>query len=113
MRAGVAPLTFASGSSSMVRVNYLGNRQLNRCLHVIGMVQIRGTDHPGRVYYDRKRAEGKTHRAALRALKRQLATIVYYRLRGDLCAASPRSDAPISSAPDQNKNTLYKRDAPS
>ena len=47
MRAGVAPLTFASGSSSTVRVNYLGDRQLNRCLHVIGMVQIRGTDHPG------------------------------------------------------------------
>lgn len=98
MRAGVAPLTFASGSSSTVRVNYLGNRQLNRCLHVIGMVQIRVTDHPGRVYYDRKRAEGKTHRAALRALKRQLATIVYFRLRHDFRVTDRRSAAPISSA---------------
>ena len=83
MRAGVAPVSFASGSSSCVRVNFRGNRQLNRCLHVIAMVQIRLPDHPGRVYYERKRAEGKTHRAALRALKRQLATITYYRLRDE------------------------------
>jgi hypothetical protein len=36
--------------------------------------------HPGRQYYDRKRAEGKTHPSAMRCLKRQLATVVYYRL---------------------------------
>jgi hypothetical protein len=46
----------------------------------------------------RKRAEGKTHRAALRALKRQLATIVYYRLRDDLCTRDGRSAAAISTA---------------
>jgi hypothetical protein len=36
--------------------------------------------HPGRQYYDRKRAEGKTHPSAMRCLKRQLATVLYYRL---------------------------------
>ena len=37
--------------------------------------------HLGRVYYESTRTEGKTHRAALRALKRQLATVVFYRLK--------------------------------
>jgi hypothetical protein len=45
------------------------------------MSQVRCTGHVGRTYYDRKRNEGKTHLAAMRCLKRQLATIVYYRLR--------------------------------
>ncbi len=45
------------------------------------MIQLRTEDHPGRIYYDRKRAEGKNHNAAVRALKRRIATIIYYRLR--------------------------------
>ena len=53
---------------------------MNRLLHIIAMAQVRAAAHPGRRYYDRKRAEGKTHLAAMRCLKRQLATIVYYRL---------------------------------
>jgi len=40
-----------------------------------------GIEQGGRVYYDRKRMEGKTHRAARRALTRQLATMVFYRLK--------------------------------
>ncbi len=80
MRAGVAPVPCSSGKSKAVRVNTGGNRQLNRCLHVMALVQVRTAGHAGRVYYDRKRGEGKTHRAAMRALKRQLATVVYYRL---------------------------------
>ena len=63
-----------------MRVNTGGDRQLNRLLHVIAMAQIAAKDHPGREYYDRKRAEGKTHLGAMRCLKRQLATVVYYRL---------------------------------
>lgn len=96
MRAGVAPLTFASGNSSSVRVNYLGNRQLNRCLHVIALTQMRLAGHEGRVYYERKRSEGKTHRSALRDLNRQLATVTYYRLRDE--SSLGRSHAPIPSA---------------
>jgi hypothetical protein len=37
--------------------------------------------HAGQVYYERKRSEGKTHREAIRALKRQLATVVYHRMK--------------------------------
>jgi transposase len=81
MRAGVAPIASASGRSSAVRLNTGGNRQLNRCLHVIAIAQVRSPSHHDHVYYERKRTEGKTHRAALRALKRQLATVVFYRLK--------------------------------
>lgn len=86
MRAGVAPVPCSSGRNWAVRVNTGGNRQLNRLLHVIAMTQLRCAEHPGSRYYQRKRAEGKTHRAAMRCLKRQLATVVYYRLRADFKA---------------------------
>ena len=80
MRAGTAPVECSSGRSTAVRVNRGGNRQLNRLLHVIALVQLSRPDHAGRRYYDRKRAEGKTARAALRALKRKLTVVVYYRI---------------------------------
>jgi len=80
MRAGTAPVECSSGRNSAVRVNRGGSRQLNRLLHVIALVQLSKSDHAGRLYYDRKRAEGKTSRAALRALKRKLTVVVYYRL---------------------------------
>lgn len=80
MRAGTAPVECSSGKSAAVRVNRGGNRQLNRLLHIIALVQLCQPDHAGRRYYDRKRAEGKTSRAALRALKRKLTVVVYYRI---------------------------------
>jgi transposase len=80
MRAGAAPVPCSSGRNQTVRVNTGGDRQLNRCLHTIAITQVRARSHAGRIYYDRKRAEGKTHRQALRSLKRQLATVVFYRL---------------------------------
>lgn len=40
-------------------------------------------DTPGRAYYQRKRAAGKSHREALRCLKRQLSDAVYRRLVRD------------------------------
>ncbi len=81
MRSGVAPVPCSSGKSSAVRLNRGGNRQLNRLLHNIALTQLRSPEQSGRIYYDRKRIEGKSHRAAMRALKRQLATVVFYRLR--------------------------------
>lgn len=83
MKCGVAPVPCSSGRNHAVRVNTGGDRQLNRLLHVVAMSQVRRADHPGQRYYDRKRAEGKTHLAAMRCLKRQLATVIYYRLRAD------------------------------
>ncbi len=81
MRAGTAPVSCSSGKHSAVRVNTGGNRQLNRMLHVIALVQAHSENHAGKAYYDRKRAEGRTHQAAIRALKRRLSVLVYYRLK--------------------------------
>jgi hypothetical protein len=42
--------------------------------------QIRYPNTPGRVYYDKKRGEGKTKKEALRALKRRIPDTVYQHL---------------------------------
>lgn len=80
MRCGTAPLSCSSGQRNAVRVNRGGNRQLNRLLHTTALVQVRSGNHQGYRYYQRKLAEGKSSKTALRALKRQLTTIIYYRL---------------------------------
>jgi len=79
-KCGAAPVPCSSGRRIAVRVNTGGDRQLNRLLHVVAIAQVATKQHPGRQYYERKRGEGKTHPAAMRCLKRQLATVVYYRL---------------------------------
>lgn len=80
-RSATAPIPCSSGRNAFVRLNARGNRQLNKQIHTIAMIQVRTKGHVGRQYYDRKRAEGKNHNSAMRALKRRLATIVYYRLK--------------------------------
>ena len=77
MRCGTAPVSCSSGRSQTVRVNRGGNRQLNRVLHTAAIAQIRCTDHPGRIYYQRKRTEGQTHAEAMRSLKRQITKAVF------------------------------------
>ena len=86
MRSGVAPLPCSSGRSSRTRLNKGGNRQLNRLLHTIAVVQRRIAGHVGQEYYRKKLGEGKAPAAALRSLKRRLATVVYYRLFADYAA---------------------------
>jgi transposase len=80
-RCGVAPVECSSGKRPAVRLNIGGDRQLNRLLHIAAMAQVRSKTHEGRTYYERKRTEGKTHLAAMRCLKRNLATVIYYRLK--------------------------------
>ena len=64
------------------RLSRAGNRQLNCCLHVMAITQVR-QDTPGRAYYLRKRSEGKSHNQAMRCLKRRLSDLVYRRLIHD------------------------------
>ena len=52
-------------------------------MHMIAVTQIRH-DTPGRVYYDRTLAEGKTNKEALRALTRRISDAVWRQLRADL-----------------------------
>ncbi|HZW44382.1 MAG TPA: IS110 family transposase [Dermatophilaceae bacterium] len=79
---GTAPLEASSGDVRRHRLSRRGNRQLNKVLHVAARTQIR-RGGPGRTYYDRKLAEGKSKMEALRALKRQLSDVIYRRLLAD------------------------------
>jgi len=79
---GTAPIEASSGPKVRHRLNPRGNRQLNHALHVAAIAQTRH-DTAGRAYYQRKIAEGKTPREALRALKRRISDTVYKRLRDD------------------------------
>lgn len=72
---GVAPIEVSSGDIQRHRLSRAGDRQLNYELHVMAMAQIKQPT-PGRDYYKRKRAAGKTHKEAMRCLKRRLADIV-------------------------------------
>ena len=56
------------------------------------VTQIRYRHSPGRAYYDRKLAEGKTPKEALRSLKRQLSDAIFTRLQADArqTATGPR-----------------------
>jgi transposase len=79
---GTAPIEVSSGDVVRHRLSRAGDRQLNSCLHIMAITQI-AHDTPGRAYYQRKRAAGKSHREALRCLKRQLSDAVYRRLVRD------------------------------
>jgi transposase len=76
MLAGAAPLPASSGATTRHRLSRLGDRQLNRALHIIARTRMR--DHaPTRAYADRRRAQGKTDREIRRCIKRYLARHLY------------------------------------
>jgi transposase len=77
-----APIEASSGPRVRHRLNPRGNRQLNHALHIAAVTQVRN-DTPGRAYYLRKQAEGKTRKEALRALKRRISDAVYRQLLAD------------------------------
>jgi transposase len=79
---GTAPIEVSSGEVVRHRLSRAGDRQLNFCLHVMAIAQVRH-DTPGRAYYLRKRSEGKSHNEAMRCLKRRLSDIAYRQLIGD------------------------------
>jgi transposase len=70
--AGVAPIPASSGLRPRYRLDRGGDRQLNRALHTI--VLGRRQHHQATIaYLERRQAEGKTSREAVRCLKRYLA----------------------------------------
>jgi hypothetical protein len=53
------------------------------------ITQISHAHSDGRAYYQRKIAEGKTHKEALRCLKRRISDALYARLRADARKGGP------------------------
>ena len=80
---GTAPLDASSGDQQRHRLSRAGNRRINRVLHIMAIVQLRH-DTPGRAYYRRRLAEGKTAMEAIRALKRRLSDVVYRQMLRDI-----------------------------
>lgn len=73
---GVAPIEVSSGEVVRHRLSRADDRQLNYALHVMALAQIR-YHGAGRTYYQRKRGAGKSHKEAMRCLKRRVADVVY------------------------------------
>jgi transposase len=80
---GTAPVEVSSGNRKIHRLSLRGNRRINHAIHMAAITQIRYPHSDGRAYYDKKIAEGKTHKEALRSLKRQISDAVFARLQAD------------------------------
>lgn len=76
--AGVAPLEASSAGRTRHRLNRGGNRRLNAILHRMAQTQARWSPQ-AQAYLERRQAEGKTRREAMRALKRYLIRAVWQR----------------------------------
>jgi transposase len=85
---GTAPIEVSPGGRKARRLSRRGNRRLNHAIHMAAITQVRQPHSKGRAYFDKKLAEGKTRREALRSLKRQISDAAFARLRADARRAS-------------------------
>lgn len=91
-------MQIASADSNQHRLSRYGDRQLNSAIHTIAMTQIRMPGSAGRVYYDKKIADGKSPRYATRALKRHLAAHLWRLMIADETRAARAPSAEDKSA---------------
>jgi transposase len=82
---GASPIPASSGKTTRHRLNYGGDRQANRTLHLIVVCRLRYCPRT-RAYMHRRTAEGKTKAEIMRCLKRYIARETYNALRADLAA---------------------------
>ena len=121
-RNGTAPVEVSSGNRKIYRLSLRGNRRVNHAIHMAAITQIRHRHSAGRAYYDRKLAEGKTHKEALRCLKRRISDAIYARLQADArqaAAAStkdpggqPGNDTGASAAGSHPEHRLFGQATP-
>jgi transposase len=88
---GTAPIEVSSGSRKIYRLSRRGNRRLNHAIHMAAVTQIRYRHSDGRAYYERKLAEGKTPKEALRALKRRVSDAIFARPASKPTPARPQA----------------------
>jgi transposase len=120
---GTAPIEVSSGNRKTCRLPGRGNRRINHAIHMAAVTQIRHRHSDGRAYYDRKLAEGKTHKEALRCLKRRISDAIYARLQADARQAAaaadmrgpggqPGNDSVASAAGSHPENQLFGQATP-
>ena len=86
---GTAPAGVSSGQPKIYRLSLRGSRRLSHAVHMAAINWIRHKHSDGRACYQRKLAEGKTRKEALRCLKRRISDAIYARLRADARKAGP------------------------
>jgi transposase len=80
---GTAPIEVSSGNRKVYRLSRRGNRRLNHAIHMAAVTQVRQRHSTGRAYFEKKLAEGKTRKEALRALKRRISDAIFASLQAD------------------------------
>ncbi len=118
---GTAPIEVSSGDRKVYRLSRRGNRRLNHAIHMAAVTQIRHRHSEGRAYFDKKLAEGKTRKEALRALKRQISDAIFARLQADARRAAagvkgpggqPGNDSDSSAAGSHPAHRLFGQATP-
>jgi transposase len=84
----------SSGQRKVFRLSRRGNRRHGHAIHMAAITQIRQPHSEGRACYDKKLAEGKTPKEALRSLKRQVSDAIFTRLQADARRAAGRAGDP-------------------
>jgi transposase len=80
---GAAPIQASSGRTTRHRLDFGGDRQANRALHMIAVCRLRHCQRT-RAYATKRTADGLNRREILRCLKRYIARETYHTLRADL-----------------------------
>jgi len=102
---GTAPIEVSSGNRKIYRLSLRGNRRINHAIHMAAITQIRHPHSGGRAYYDKKVAEGKTHKEALRCLKRQISNAIYACLQADARQAAETTAAGPGGQPGNDSDS--------
>jgi transposase len=91
--AGLAPVTRRSGSSIKGETrSQRGNHALKSALFLSAFASL--ADPTSRTYYDRKRAQGKRHNAALICLARRRVDVIHAMLRTRTTYRQPTPKGP-------------------
>jgi transposase len=99
---GTAPVEVSSGNRKTHRLPLRGNRRISHAIHMAAITWIRHKHSEGRAYYDKKAAEGKTHKEALRSLKRKISDAIFACL---LAGARRAGQRPARRAREGNRGT--------
>jgi transposase len=104
---GTAPIEASSGEIVRHRLSRAGNRRMNHMTYIAATTQIR-LDTPGRAYYRRKLAAGKTRAEAMRCLKRRISDALYRQLRTDAKSAAATT---VKAGPGGHRGASHKSSA--
>jgi transposase len=96
--AGIAPIEKASGKTKRAVQNHKGNRLLNHTMYLTAICQVR-YNPKAKDYYQKKIAEGKTKKHALRCVMKRTAMLIYGMLRNGTRYDAEYGKRPEASLP--------------